>query len=183
MAQELALHRQQSPSLERKAAAARSHLAQPTTRLRSLDLAEKLIGSFSNCRPPDAKVFADSVAQVLQKYPLGLAEEACDPQRGAALAMDWLGLKALGDWCDARMEYYAKLARYQAPPVRLEPPSDPTMAARVCALFKDLADALRAKQPSPLDRMHEEVAQARKLRIEEVMRRAQEQPAAGAAAQ
>jgi len=172
MAQAVELHRP-SPSLEQRVSEARSILRLATTRKQALDLAERLIGSFANCRPPNEKQFADSVALVLEKYPLGVAQECCDPQTGLALKVDFLGIRALGQWLDDRLEFYSSLAAYaqrRLPPPEL--PDDPAMAARVHELLRGLGAWLRVKTISPLDELIAQKWEAKRLRREEVERRA-----------
>lgn len=158
---------------------ARSTLGQPITRLSALEAGKRLVGSFANCRPGDPDQFAESVADLLMKYPAGLVDEACDPTRGYVLARDvhkgFMGLDTLYIWLEGRKADYTEIAFPRLP--ALEPPGDPTMAERVCQLLTGLVAALRGRnEPSPLDVAIAERTDGRRLRLEEVKRRAAEAP-------
>lgn len=156
---------------------ARSILAQPITWISALKSAKRLVGSFANCKPSDPDQFAEAVASVLMKYPQGLVDEVCDPTRGLALKEKFMSIDALYAWCEARKADFTEIAFPKVP--QLEPPSDPTMGARVAAFFKGIGDMIRAKAPSPLDELQEQRAEARKLRLDEVKRLAAEAPLSG----
>lgn len=158
---------------EQKAAIAKQLLAAPTTSTEASKAAKNLVGQWANLKPDNPGVFITSIAAVLSKYPLALVDECVDPRVGAATKIEFLSIASLTAWCDGRLEHYRALAQWKPPalpPPQL--PDDPLMAERVRQLLVDLASVLRAKGPSPLDQLHEERAEARKLRIAEVMRHA-----------
>lgn len=158
---------------EQKAAIAKQLLAAPTTSTEASKAAKNLVGQWANLKPDNPAVFITSIAAVLSKYPHALVDECVDPRVGAATKIEFLSIASLTAWCDRRLEHYQALAQWKQPALPApQLPDDPLMAERVRGLLVELADALRHKAPSPLDQLQEERAQARKLRIEEVMRHA-----------
>lgn len=165
---------------------ARQILSSSTSPHAAIDAARRLIGQWPNAKPHDPETYAASIAAVLSQYPLGLVTECCDPRTGLVrIPRDYPpNAGHVAAWCDERLAHYRTLAAWKprALPVP-ELPDDPVMAERLATMLTELAATLRAKGPSPLDVMIEERAAARRLRIEEVMRRAEEPPAAAGAAQ
>lgn len=116
-------------------------------------------------------MFIESIASIFSNYPLGLVDECCDPTRGIARKVEFLSVKALIDWLDERLTFYRALERYVPPPVRPQLEAGPVTAEDCGNLMAKVAEELRASNKrSPLDEMHRQVADARRLRIEEVLR-------------
>ena len=166
MGQDLARSPQQLSASRQRIAEARSRLGGTTTRSSALDLAARLIHQFPTCRPAGPDEFADSVARILQRYPLGVVEEACDPTCGVALGGPFLSLDMLYKWLENRMADYTEVA-YPRLPAPDEPDNtDP----RVSELLKGLADALRADNSrSPLDELIQQKWDMRRLRTSEML--------------
>lgn len=168
-------------SLEQRSRSARSTLTHPTTTSQGLKLAKDVVGNFANLRPDNPNRFLESVGQVLEQYPLAIGQECADPVRGIASKVEFLSLKSLGDWCEARLEFYRALAAYREPPpsrlLQIEP--GPITAEQCQNLMAKVGEVLRANTVrSPLDTLLKQASDARRLRIEEVLRMA-EAPFAG----
>ena len=84
----------------------------------ALKAAKTLIGSYAHLRPDNADVFVASIGAVLAQYPLGIVEEVTDPRRGIARKVEFLSVKSLVEWCDARLAFYQGLATYVALPAK-----------------------------------------------------------------
>lgn len=97
-------------SLAQKQQSARLILSRATGRKEAAEAAARLIGSYANLRPADPAAFAAAIAAVLEQYPLGLVDEACDPRRGAARDIRWLGVAELVEWLDSRLATYRAYA-------------------------------------------------------------------------
>lgn len=74
-----------------------------------------MTGSYAHLRPDNPEVFIASIAAVLAQYPFCIAEEAADPRMGIARKAEFLSVKALVEWCDARLAFYQSLASYVPP--------------------------------------------------------------------
>lgn len=168
-------------SLVQRSSNARSILAQATTPVQAAKAAKALTGQFPNLRADNPAAFNDSIAAVFSQYPAQVVHDALDPRSGIARAVDWLTLKGLSDWCDRKLELYQALAGYQPPEPAPPPPEPGPISAET--IERVLAEVRDSRTPSPLDVMLEKRARMRRLRIEEVMRRAEEPPAAAGAAQ
>lgn len=108
-------------SLEQRVSSAKMILAQPSTPSHASKAAKQLVGSYAHLRPDNPTTFIESIAAVLAQYPLGVVEECADPRKGIARKSEFLSVKALVDWCDARLAFYQGLASYAGTPVvRLE---------------------------------------------------------------
>jgi len=75
-------------------------------------MASKVTGSFANLRPADPEQFGESIADVLEQYPLGLVEECADVRVGIAKKVEFLSIKSLTDWLDNRLTFYQSLASF-----------------------------------------------------------------------
>lgn len=132
-------------SLEQRSTNAKAMLARMTTAAEASKAATQLAGQFASLRAHDPDGFIWAVAAVLGKYPFGVVEECCDPQRGLALKIEFLSIKSLGEYCDGRLEFYRSLAAYKGIAVKAELPDDPVMAERIGSLLRDLGNTLRAR--------------------------------------
>lgn len=173
MGSAVSVTRQTNVSLEQRRTTAQSILAQRTTSTQALRLAKDLVGNFPNLRPDNPARFIESVERVLEQYPLGVAQECADPIAGISSKVEFLSLKAIMDWCERRLELYKSLASYVRPPEPRQIDAGPITAEQCQNLMAEVAKVLRANTAkSPLDQMLDQVAKARRLRIEEVARHA-----------
>lgn len=99
-------------SLAQKVSSAKQILAQPSSPSLASRFARQLVGSYAHLRPDNPEVFIASIAAVLAQYPLGVVEEAADPRKGIARTVEFLSVRALVEWCDARLAFYQGLASY-----------------------------------------------------------------------
>ena len=155
-------------------------IASSTSPRAALEAAKKLVGEWPHAKPADPETYAGSLAAVLAQYPLGLVHECVDPRTGLARVREFPPTVAiLVDWLDARLKHHQLMASYRVALPRPELPDDPAMAERVATMLTELAAQLRASNSrSPLDMLLDQRADMRRLRIEEVLRRAEEPPAA-----
>lgn len=122
-------------------------MSQASTPSQAARLATQLVGSYAHLKPDNPETFIASIAAVLAQYPLGVAEDAADPRKGIARTAEFLTVKALVDWCDARLAFYQGLAAYVAPPAkRVEPELTPEDWRRGSAAMRGLHRALVEKR-------------------------------------
>jgi hypothetical protein len=161
-------------SLEQRVSSAKTILAQSSSPSHASKAAKQLVGSYAHLRPDNPTTFIESIAAVLAQYPPSVADECADPRRGIARKAEFLSVKAVVEWCEARLEYYQAIAAYRGPPpTRLQIEAGPVTAEDCGNLMAKVGEALRANNTrSPLDTLLKQVADARRLRIEEVMRTA-----------
>ena len=159
------------PSLEQRSVSARSILARPITTTQAMKLAKEVVGNFPNLKPDNPGRFIESVGQLLEQYPAGVGLECADPVHGIARKVEFLSLRSLADWCDARLNFYQSLAAYREPPAPRQIEAGPITAEQCENLMAKVGEVLRADaKRSPLDTLIDQRANARRLRIEEVMR-------------
>ena len=103
-------------SLEQRVSSAKTILAQSSTPSQSAKAAKQIVGTFAHVRADNPETFIASVAAVLSQYPLGVIEDCADPRIGIARKVEFLSVKSLVEWCDARLAFYQGLAAYVAPP-------------------------------------------------------------------
>lgn len=117
-------------------------MARPTTSAEAAKMAKRLTGSYANLRPHDPDGFIASIAAVLAQYPARLVEECCDPRIGIARKVEFLSVKSLAEWCDAKLAFYQSLAAHK-PVLRLAPPElPPEQAKRGLAAFRGILKTL-----------------------------------------
>lgn len=134
-------------SLEQKVSSAKMILQQPSSPSQAARLAKQLVGSYAHLRPDNPEVFIASIAAVLAQYPLGVIEEAADPRKGIARIAEFLSIKALVEWCDARLAFYQGLAAYVAlPPQPKQPELTPEEWRRGSDAMRGLHRALKEKR-------------------------------------
>lgn len=127
--------------------------------------AKKLVGSYAHLRPGDPDTFIESIAEVLAQYPLGVVAECVDVRTGAARKIEFLTVRALVEFLDARMEFHTALARH-VPRAAIVPPAPrpaTTPRAGMIERFRGLLAKL-ARAPDPvaaLLRAHKRDAAAR----------------------
>ncbi|HET7156090.1 MAG TPA: hypothetical protein VFI87_12060 [Hyphomicrobiaceae bacterium] len=122
-------------------------MAQSSTPSQSARAAKQLVGSYAHLRPDNPETFLASIAAVMAQYPLGIIEEAADPRRGIARKVEFLSVKSLVEWCDARLAFYQGLASYIAlPPKREEPELTPEEWRRSNAALRGLHRAMAEKR-------------------------------------
>jgi hypothetical protein len=136
-------------SLVQKAQNAKLVVAQPkATQTYSLKAAKQLIGSFPHARPPEPETYAAAISATLAQYPQGVVADCVDPRVGLARDREFPPtVKAVVDWCDARVAYYETIAKYQAretaTPEREFTEEDRALGIRFLA---NLAEELKARQ-------------------------------------
>jgi hypothetical protein len=123
-----------------------------------------LLALWHRTRDPEPE-FVDGWVKVLSKYPAAIVEEAIDGYSGVAAAHPKYppGAGALRAWCEAREDYYRKIAaeaRSDVPPVRPAPTAQDRahVAAKAAwcigglarAMGKRVRDDLRAEDEAKL---------------------------------
>jgi hypothetical protein len=88
-----------------------------TSPQRAAQLGKQLLGQWPHANPPDPQTYSLSIAQTLQKYPLGVAEECCDPQLGLARFREFPPtVAAIVEWCELTTRAYVAVAQRGQPP-------------------------------------------------------------------
>jgi len=116
--------------------------------------AKKIAGQFANFRPDNATIFLEGLGELLEEYPLGLVEECASPVRGVALATQFLSLKSVKDWCDARMQHYQTLAAYQPPTLPPPEPEPDYSSERRESMLKRLQNLMHGLVNRPDDKAY-----------------------------
>jgi len=151
-------------------------LGQRTTATQASKLANDLVGNFANLKPGNPDRFLDAVEQVLGQYPPAIGQECVDPVHGIVAKVEFLSIKSLVDWCEARLSFYRTIAAYvprATPPPGRQIEAGPITKEQCDNLMAKVAEVLRANTTlSPLEKLLNEVTDARRLRIEEVYRAA-----------
>jgi hypothetical protein len=87
-----------------------------TSPQRAAELGKQLVGQWPHTNPPNPGAYSLSVAKTLEKYPLGVAEECCDPQTGLARYREFPPTVAsIVDWCERTTRAYVAIAERQRP--------------------------------------------------------------------
>ncbi len=142
-------------------------VSRSTSPLQAAEQAKKLVGSYAHLRPGDPGVFMQSIADVLEQYPLGVVLEACDARTGAARKIEFLTVRAVVEYLDARMEFWSTVAKHvprEAVPALPAPrPLSPQHRAGMIERFRGvLARLTRAPDPiTSLIRAHKRQSEAR----------------------
>jgi len=122
--------------------------------------AKRLVGSYAHLKAPDPDTFMEAVAAVLSLYPLDVVRECVDPRYGIARKLKFLSIEELGDWLDAKLEYYRLVAATSPhppalPPPQRVPPPDAEAASRARAIIARHAQRSERRDPiSRLRRVH-----------------------------
>lgn len=134
-------------SLEQRVSSAKTILAKSSTPSQAAKAAKTIVGTFAHVRADNPETFIASIAAVLSQYPLGVVEDCADPRIGIARKVEFLSVKSLVEWCDARLSFYQGLAAYVAPPPkRAEPELTPDEWRRGNAAMRGLHRALVEKR-------------------------------------
>src|ERR1700723_2887677 len=110
-----------------------------TSPQRAAELGKQLVGQWPHANPPNPGAYSLSVAKTLERYPLGVAEECCDPQTGLARYREFPPtVAAIVDWCELTTRAYVAISqrpRPEPPPVIHSEEHCATMRERLRALF------------------------------------------------
>ena len=111
-----------------------------TSPLRAAELGKQLVGQWPHANPPNPGAYSLSIAKTLEKYPLGVAEEICDPQTGLARFREFPPTVAcIVEWCERMTQAYvaiAKPGRPEAEPLVHTEEHRATMRERLAEFFK-----------------------------------------------
>ena len=87
-----------------------------TSPQRAAELGKQLVGQWPHANPPNPGAYSLSIAKTLEKYPLGVAEECCDPQTGLARHREFPPTVAcIVEWCERKTAAYVAVSR-RGPP-------------------------------------------------------------------
>jgi hypothetical protein len=92
-------------SITQQAAASKLAIAQRISPQQAAEFGKKLVGQWPHANPPNPGAYSLSIAKTLEKYPLGVVEECCDPQQGLATTREFPPtVMAITEWCDRRVK-------------------------------------------------------------------------------
>lgn len=119
-----------------------------TSESAAIKQAEKLTAAWPNLNAHNPLGYVTTLAAVLQKYPLGVVEECCDPAHGLALEREFPPTpKAIADWCERRVKQHQgyiiwarKLAAEKAEEQAFSDDHRQTMLGRLSKLMHGLFD-------------------------------------------
>jgi hypothetical protein len=118
-----------------------------TSPQRAAELGKQLVGQWPHANPPNPSAYSLSIAKTLEKYPLGVAEECCDPQTGLARFREFPPtVAAITEWCELTTRAYVAVAQRGQPPAEkpkreFTPEHRQSMLERLKGLFKSLKAA------------------------------------------
>ena len=125
-----------------RAEQSRAAMRQPTSMKDASRLGKQLLGCFPHARPADPESYALAITSVLQQYPLGVAEECCDPRTGLARTREFPPTVAsIVDWCELRVKRHTGAMIHASKVVLEKEFSDDhrkTMLQRLMGLWKSL---------------------------------------------
>lgn len=117
----------------------------------ALTAAKQLVGSWPHAQPPEPKVYAASIAATLAKYPVAIVAECADPRTGLALEREFPPtVKAVADWCEARLQHYEQLARWQPKEEKAEREFTDEERALAKRFLAELAAELKSRNGIPI---------------------------------
>src|ERR1700680_3779899 len=133
-------------SIPQQAEASKGAVALKTSPLQAAEMGKMLIGQWPHANPPNPGAYSLSIAKTLEKYPLGVVEECCDPTVGLASTREFIPtVAAVTEWCERRVkrhqgaikhgELEAELRREE---VVFTPDHRKTMLGRLRDLWKGL---------------------------------------------
>jgi len=117
----------------------------------ALTAAKQLVESWPHAQPPGPKVYAAAIAATLAKYPVAVVAECCDPRGGLALDREFPPtVKAVADWCDARLQHYELLSRWKPKDEKAEREFSDEERAMARRFLADLAAELKSRNGMPV---------------------------------
>jgi hypothetical protein len=100
-------------SIEQEASRSVAALKYATSPQEALRQVKRLVSSWPHARPPDPEGWAASMAAVLAQYPLGIAQECCDPRVGLAKKREFPPtVAAIDEWCKRRLDYHHGMIKW-----------------------------------------------------------------------
>lgn len=131
----------------------------------ALRAAKQLVGSFPHARPPEPETYAAAISATLAQYPQGVVDDCVDPRIGLARDREFPPtVKAVVDWCDARVAHYQALAKYEArddQPEREFTDEDRAIGRKFLAdLGAELAELVTSKRPAGIPTMGDHIRKA-----------------------
>lgn len=92
-------------SVAQQAQASKVALSQRTSQEDAAKLGKQLIGLWPHANPPNPQAYSLGITKTLQKFPLGVAEECCDPTVGLAATREYVPtVAAVTEWCERRVK-------------------------------------------------------------------------------
>lgn len=92
-------------SIAQQAEASKVALAQRISPRQAAEFGQMLIGQWPHANPPNPQAYSLSIAKTLEKYPLGVVGECCDPTVGLASTREYVPtVAAVTEWCDRRVK-------------------------------------------------------------------------------
>jgi hypothetical protein len=92
-------------SVAQQAEASKTALALRASQADAARLGKQLIGLWPHANPPNPQAYSLGITKTLEKYPLGVAEECCDPAIGLASIREFSPTPAsITEWCDRRVK-------------------------------------------------------------------------------
>jgi hypothetical protein len=80
------------------------------------EFGKQLVGQWPHANPPNPETYSLSIAKTLEKYPLGVVEECCDPQTGLARFREYPPtVAAVVEWCELRTRAYVAISQRRPP--------------------------------------------------------------------
>ena len=115
-----------------------------TSPQRAAELGKQLVGQWPHANPPDPRTYSLSIAKILEQFPLGVAEECCDPTAGLAKHREFPPtVAAVQEWCNLTTRAYVAIAE-RMKPADAKPEREfseghrKTMLQRLMGLWKSL---------------------------------------------
>jgi hypothetical protein len=108
MAQEMQQWRPSTAlSIMQRAELAKTAMALRTSLETAARLGKQLVGQWPHANPPNPGAYSLAIAKTLEKYPLGVVEECCDPVAGLAAVRDFPPtINSIVLWCDMRLKQH-----------------------------------------------------------------------------
>lgn len=100
-------------SIEQEAKRSAMAIKYATSPQEALRQVKRLVSSWPHARPPDPEGWAASLAATLAQYPLGVAQECCDPRVGLAKKREFPPtVVAIDEWCKRRLDYHRGMVKW-----------------------------------------------------------------------
>lgn len=129
-------------SIPAQAEASKAALRLPVSQEEAARLGKQLIGLWPHANPPNPQAYSLGITRTLQKYPLGVVEECCDPAAGLASTREYIPtVAAVTEWCERRVKRHQGAiihARNVAADVAYSEEHRKTMLGRLRDLWKSL---------------------------------------------
>jgi len=102
-----------------------------TSPQRAAELGKQLVGQWPHANPPNPGAYSLSIAKTLEKYPLGVVEELCDPTTGLARFREFPPTVAcIVEWCERMTRSYVAVS------LRPRPIPEPVYSEEHCATMR-----------------------------------------------